>query len=252
MASPVPVAWAAFHITTFDWSPGGKEIVFSYQRDATANAAFGNSNIAVTRLIGRGTRGGRRGDRRLPVFGGAESVLVHIQRLFWLERAMKRRVASRRQKTAELVELRRRVRTERSQVVIDRILRAALALDSKPSTMPKSKLGKSLGYLFNQKGPLTVFLEDPRIEIHNNDSERDLRHVVLGRNNWLAFASPRGGEVASNLYSLVLSCKHAGADPEAYLEDVLRRVSTTPAREIASLTPWAWAKARQSDTGAQS
>ena len=70
---------------------------------------------------------------------------------------------------------------------------------------------------------------------------------MLGRNNWLAFASPRGGEVASRLYSLVLSCKHAGADPEAYIEDVLLRVSTTPAREIASLTPWAWAKARQGE-----
>ena len=183
---------------------------------------------------------------------GAASVLVHIQRLFWLERAMKRRVASRRLKEADLIELRRRVRATRSQVVLDRIYRAALAVDSKPGTMPKSKLGKSLGYLFNQKEPLSVFLEDPRIEIHNNGSERDLRHVVLGRNNWLAFASPRGGEVASHLYSLVLSCKHAGADPEAYLEDVLLRVSTTPASEIASLTPWAWAKARQSEAGAPS
>ncbi len=177
----------------------------------------------------------------------AASMLVHIQRLFWLERAMKKRVASRGQKTAQLVELRRRVRTTRSRVVVERIYRAATALDSKPSTMPKSKLGKSLGYLFNQREPLCVFLEDPRIEIHNNDSERDLRHVVLGRNNWLAFASPRGGEVASRLYSLVLSCKHAGADPEAYLEDVLVRVSTTPASEIATLTPWAWAKARKSE-----
>lgn len=182
----------------------------------------------------------------------AESVLVHIQRLFWLERAMKRRVESHGQKTADLIELRRRVRAERSQVVIDRIFRVALAVDSKPSTMPKSKLGKSLGYLFNQKEPLSVFLEDPRIEVHNNDAERDLRHVVLGRNNWLVFASPRGGEVASRLYSLVLSCKHAGADPEAYLEDVLGRVSTTPATEIASLTPWAWAKARQSEANSPS
>ncbi len=127
---------------------------------------------------------------------GAASVLVHIQRLFWLERAMKRRVASRRLKAADLIELRRRVRATRSQVVLERIYRTAVAVDGMPATMPKSKLGKSLGYLFNQKEPLSVFLEDARIEIHNNDSERDLRHVVLGRNNWLAFASPRGGEVA--------------------------------------------------------
>jgi hypothetical protein len=30
-------------------------------------------------------------------------------------------------------------------------------------------------------------------------------------------------------------------DPQAYLEDVLSLVSTTPASKIASLTPWAWA-----------
>ncbi|MCP3917201.1 MAG: transposase domain-containing protein [bacterium] len=38
----------------------------------------------------------------------------------------------------------------------------------------------------------------------------------------------------------MLSCKQCGADPEAYLEDVLMKVATTPASEIASLTPWAW------------
>lgn len=65
--------------------------------------------------------------------------------------------------------------------------------------------------------------------------------MVVDRNNWMVFASQHGGEVASRLYSIVLSCKHAGVDPEAYIEDVLMRVSTTPASEVASLTPWAWA-----------
>jgi len=54
------------------------------------------------------------------------------------------------------------------------------------STLPKSKLGKALGYLHSQRAPLSVFLEDPRIPIHNNDSERDLRHLAIGRNNWCA------------------------------------------------------------------
>ena len=173
----------------------------------------------------------------------AAPVLVLLQRLFWIERAMKRRIRSRELKTADLVELRRRVRVERSAKVIERIYSVADEIAAKRSTLPKSKLGKAIAYLFNQRQPLEVILEDPRIEIHNNDAERDLRHVVVGRNNWLVFASQRGGEVASRLYSLVLSCKHAGIDPEAYLEDVLVRVSHTS--EIASLTPWAWAAARR-------
>ena len=54
----------------------------------------------------------------------------------------------------------------------------------------------------------------------------------------------RGGEVACRLYSLILSCKQAGVDPERYIEDVLGKLSTTKASDIATLTPWAWAAAR--------
>ena len=73
-----------------------------------------------------------------------------------------------------------------------------------------------------------------------NDAERNLRHVVTGRKNWLVFASERGGEVACRLYSLMLSCRRNGVDPEAYLADVLMAVATTPASDIETLTPWAW------------
>ena len=113
--------------------------------------------------------------------------------------------------------------------------------------MPKGKLGKALGYLMSQRISLLACLDDPRLPIHNNDAERDLRHLAVGRKNWLVFGSQRGGEVACRLYSLVLSCKQCGADPEAYLEDVLMKVATTPALEIASLTPWAWQAARSAD-----
>ena len=54
-----------------------------------------------------------------------------------------------------------------------------------------------------------------------------------------------GGHVACRLYSLILSCKQGGVDPEAYIEDVLGRLSTTKASNIAELTPWAWAATRR-------
>lgn len=89
------------------------------------------------------------------------------------------------------------------------------------------------------------------MQLSNNDSERDLRHVVVGRNNWLIFASPRGGKVACRLYSLVLSCKENGVDPQAYIEDLLTRVSSTPASRVAELTPWGWAAARAAEARPQ-
>ena len=174
----------------------------------------------------------------------AAHVLAPIQRLFAVERAISLRAESRRLDRESFLELRRRVREERSQRLVAIILERGEKLSRQRSTLPKSQLGKALGYLDRQQKPLSAFLTAPQIPIHNNDEERDLRHLALGRNNWLIFASERGGQVACRLYSLVLSCKQAGVDPEAYIEDVLGRLSTTRASDIASLTPWAWAAAR--------
>lgn len=174
----------------------------------------------------------------------AAALLVPMQRLFRIERAIERRAERLGLDVQARHELRARVRAERSKRVVERIHEAAASLSPHRATLPKTKLGKALKYLERQREPLAVFLTDPRIPIHNNDTERDIRHLALGRNNWQVFASPRGGEVACRLYSLVISCRRAGVDPQAYLEDVLQRVSTTPASQIATLTPWGWAAAR--------
>ena len=69
----------------------------------------------------------------------------------------------------------------------------------------------------------------------------------MGRKNWLVFASERGGDVASRMYSLMLSCREAGVDPEVYLIDVLERIGSTSASNIDQLTPWSWAAARDAE-----
>jgi transposase len=178
------------------------------------------------------------GDRK------AGGMLLDINRLFAIERALRGRIQRLELDTEVALDLRGKVRARTSAKRVIRILDRAQALDADPSVLPKSRLGKALTYLFNQQQALAVFLEEPRIPIHNNDQERDLRHVVTGRKNWLVFGSQKGGEVACRLYSLMLSCRQNGVDPEAYLRDVLMAVATTPESEIASLTPWAW-KRRQ-------
>jgi transposase len=178
---------------------------------------------------------------------GSESVaplLALVQGLFAIERPINERVLAGEITRDEQLELRRAARNAKSRDTVAAIYVEADRLEGLRSTLPKSKLGKALGYLMSQRAALSVFLDDPRLPIHNNDSERDLRHLAVGRKNWLVFGSQRGGEVACRIYSLVLSCKQCGADPEAYIEDVLMKVATTPASEIASLTPWAWQAAR--------
>ena len=132
---------------------------------------------------------------------------------------------------------------------MERIHAESESVGRKRSTLPESKLGKAITYLENQREPLGVFLSNPRVPMHNNDQERDIRHIITGRKNWLLFASPRMGEVACRLYSLILSCIQNEVNPEAYIEDVLMAVATTPMSEIANLTPWAWNRARAVEAG---
>lgn len=179
----------------------------------------------------------------------ATTVLRPIQRLFWIERAIKRRAEANELDWDGLVELRREVRDRRSKRLVKKIHEVARHLGELRATVPKSALGKALKYLSNQREPLSASVDDPRLPIHNNDAERDLRHIAVGRKNWLVFASERGGAVASRLYSLMLSCKEADVDPEAYLVDVLGRVSSTSGKDIARLTPWGWAAARNRERG---
>jgi transposase len=174
----------------------------------------------------------------------AAEVLVLVQRLFRIEKALKLRAERDGFGIDELCSLRGRVRCARSVRVVEQIHAVVTDLTGRRATLPKSQLGKALAYLDNQRAELAIFLDDPRIPIHNNATERDVRHLAVGRNNWMIFASRRGGEVGCRLYSLILSCRHAGVDPQAYVEDVLSLVSTTPASQIESLTPWAWALSR--------
>lgn len=57
--------------------------------------------------------------------------------------------------------------------------------------------------------------------MEGNLSERTLRVIALGRNNWGVIGSEAGGQTAAVLYSVVGTCKHLGIDRFAFLRDVL-------------------------------
>ena len=57
--------------------------------------------------------------------------------------------------------------------------------------------------------------------------------------------SDEGGKTAAVLMSLCTTCKDLGIDPQAYLRDVLDRISTHPARRIEELLPDRWQALRQ-------
>lgn len=105
-------------------------------------------------------------------------------------------------------------------------------------TPPKSPLGKALTYAVNQWTPLTRFLEDGHLEIHNNACERALRRIAVGRNNWLFAGSDAGAERAAIIYTALGTCRLHGVDPFAWLKDVLEKLASGwKQSEIAALLP---------------
>jgi transposase len=139
------------------------------------------------------------------------------------------------------------VRGRRSRHVLKATFDVAFAIDEDASIDRNSNLGKAARYVINQREPLTAMLREGRLPIHNNDTERDLRHAAVGRKNWSIFGSQFGGEVAARIFSLVISCKLAEIPPDAYFEDVLQRISSTPMDRIAELTPWGWKAQRDAE-----
>jgi transposase len=101
-------------------------------------------------------------------------------------------------------------------------------------------LAKAMQYMLKRWSAFTLFLEDGRVCLSNNAAERRLRGIALGRKSWLFCGSDRGGERAAAMYSLIVTAKMNGVDPQAWLADVLSRIAAHPAYRLDELLPWNW------------
>jgi transposase len=95
-------------------------------------------------------------------------------------------------------------------------------------TLPRSTFGTAVRYALDLWAGLTPFLDDPRIPIDNNATERGLRGVAVGRKNHYGSRSIRGTRTAAVFYSLIESAKLAGLEPRAYLAEAARRAIDQP------------------------
>ena len=102
-------------------------------------------------------------------------------------------------------------------------------------------LFKAFNYILKRWASFTLFLQDGRVCLSNNAAERGLRGIALGRKSWLFCGSDRGGQRAAAMYSVIITCKMNGVDPQAWLTDVLSRIATHPAHRLDELLPWNWA-----------
>ncbi len=84
------------------------------------------------------------------------------------------------------------------------------------------------------------FLEDGRVPLDNNASERALRPIALGWKNYLFVGDLAAGANIAGLYTIIATCEARGINPFAYLSDVLTRVQDHPAKRLHELLPATW------------
>jgi transposase len=130
-------------------------------------------------------------------------------------------------------------RLECSKPVLDAFL--AWLEKHKQIVVPKSALGMAINYCINQWEKLETFLEDGRLEIDNNRSERSIKPFVIGRKNWLFSNTPKGARSSAIIYSIVETAKENGLNPYYYLRylfEVLPNMDTKDESAIDKVLPW--------------
>ena len=106
--------------------------------------------------------------------------------------------------------------------------------------LPKSPAGRAVRYTLKNWTALTRYCADGDLQIDNNATERAIRGVAVGRNNWVFFGSDEGGKTAAVLRSFVASCQRVGVDPFAWLKDILSLIADHPITRLAELLPHNW------------
>ena len=140
-------------------------------------------------------------------FECAEQMVRMIDELFEIEE---------KARTFEQLKL---LRKTESQEVIKRM--QSWLMKTRESYLPGDAIIGAVNYCMNHWRELTTFLKDLSLPLSNNDAERALRHVVMGRKNFNGSKTINGADVAATLYTVIESAKKSGLQPKEYMKYVI-------------------------------
>lgn len=186
-----------------------------------AGGARGGCNAHARRGLVAALRGG---DLR------AASGIELFARLFEVEAESQRR--------GENLEERFARRQDKSAPIVAELL--AWVERTRAEVEPRSTLGKALGYIARQWKRLTAFLRDPKMELTNNEVERDLRRWVLDRKTWLFVGHELSARRAADALTLVTTCRKMGIEPRRYLRETLAKILAGE-KDLVALLPETYA-----------
>jgi transposase len=161
-----------------------------------------------------------------------------VRRLYDVEDEANAEVAAQHRTGAAAAAVRLRLRQDKSVPLLTAFRQWLVA--QQEQVLPKSLIAAAINYVLNQWQALVRYTTDGDLHIDNNISERTLKLVGIGRNNWLFVGSDAGGHTAAVLFSFTATCKFLKVDTFAYLRDVLGRLPTYPLDRLDDLLPHRW------------
>ncbi len=105
----------------------------------------------------------------------------------------------------------------------------------------REPIKKTLESLGKHWEGLTRFVEDPRIPMDNNKSERMVRGPATGRKNYYGSGSDWSGRLAEHLFSIFATLAHWKINPRNWLVCYLQQCADSGARapdDIEPFLPW--------------
>ena len=87
---------------------------------------------------------------------------------------------------------------------------------------------------------LTNYIDIPDMPLDNNDTERLIRDMVMGKKAYLFCRDLDACKRAAMMYSLFGACKVLDKNPERWLCYVLKHIDSTPEDKYYTLLPEFW------------
>jgi hypothetical protein len=155
----------------------------------------------------------------------AKVALAYLSALFKIERAIANEPRKKKEAT----------RDKKSRPIVRAFF--AWCRAEQDLVLDDSPMDAAIGYAINQQKALERFLDDGRLPMTNNISERNLRKEAVGRKNWIFVGSEDGAAANTTFVSLIASCELHGLEPWRYLRDLFYLLPDWPKSRVLELAP---------------
>lgn len=102
----------------------------------------------------------------------------------------------------------------------------------------------AINYILSRYDTFCNYTTHGKYQIDNNNIERVIRPIAIGRKNWLFAGSQNGAEMSAVMMTVIQTCRQLKINPQEYLTDVLPKLADHKTTKLIGLTPMDWSSGK--------